>query len=427
MARVLFVVDTLPFPVRNGVTVPSANHLRALSQQHEVSLLWLKVPGTPSGDEEFIDINRQHVKHLWIQDLAAVSSFRAVTGEILCRKPAFAAARLDIEACASALRGYDCDILWGTPHRPGAYLSLIESVLPTKRRRCKIVAINDSWTGTLRSEGRNMLNKGLRPGIRGELAVKWCRSIVMGRLEAIELRQADAVLVQTPVDKQWVGRASGRELLERTVILPNGVNEEFFSVPLSRPRPRFGHVGPLWFWQNAQTIEPLVTTVWPQVRQACPEAVFSIVGHPGSASLMRQIRDSDGITYVPEVDCPANLYRNLSAIVIRKEQPCGLLNRALGAMAAGTVVLGPPATFNGITGFVDGRHGVVIRSPRRAGRPLAAMLSDEARRLTIARQARELVRRHFSWADRDKKLLGLVDCLLQRTGASGPTPGGIAP
>jgi len=62
--QILFVLDQLPYPPRNGVTVPTYNYLRGLAERHDVSLLFVR--RNPDEDLACLDENKALVANFWM-------------------------------------------------------------------------------------------------------------------------------------------------------------------------------------------------------------------------------------------------------------------------------------------------------------------------------------------------------------------------
>lgn len=403
MAKILFITDELPFPTRNGVTIPAFYFLSGLAGEHEVSLLFLQLPGQKV-EETAIKANRRFVKNLWVLNLRAMGRMKSVVDELSCRVPHFASASFNPAQCAQLLSGYDCDVLWATPIGPFARIPAIEYCLPAGRPRLRIAAINDPYTGTLRAFGGQILGKKWPLSTRVRSTVKWLRSWGMVVMERRILGRAHRILVQSMRDKEWINRISGGSLSEKVVILPNGVNSSLlkFVQSSSCGRPIFGHIGALSAPTHNRTVRWLLDDVFPNVRHLVPEARFAILGKAGSARIMERISKSksNGVEYTPQVKEMKDFYQTISVLLVRNYKCLGLINRTVEAMAAGVVVIGERGAFNGIDDFQDGVHGFIAESTRETVDCLVNVLSNKSVRESVSHAARNLIHSNFRWCDR---------------------------
>lgn len=410
MARILFITDELPFPPKNGVTIPAFHFLCGLAVEHEVSLLFLQSPWQKA-EELAIKANRRFVKNFWVLNLRAKGRMKSVVDEVFCRKPYFASSSFNSAQCAQLLSSYDCDVLWATPIGPFARIPAIEDCLPAGQHRLRIAAINDSYTGTLRAVGNQIGGRKWPLSTRFRSAIKWLRSWGMAVMEFRILGQAHRILVQSMRDKEWVNRISGGSLSGKVVILPNGVNSSLleFGQSSSCEKPIFGHIGALSAPTHSRTIRWLLDDVFPGVRHLVPEARFAILGKAGSARLMHRIRQIDGTEYIPEVKDMKDFYQTISVLLVRNYKCLGLINRTVEAMAAGVVVVGERGAFNGIEGFRHGVHGFVAESTRETVECLVKILSNESVRRSVSHEAFNLIQSNFQWTDRIDQANSLIE------------------
>ncbi len=407
MARILFLVDELPAPPRNGVTNTAYHHLAALRKEHDVSLLWLRPVGVARREEQ-LELNRALVENLWVLDLAAVPKGRAAWQEISGHAPYFAAAPFDTTHCCSCLANYDCDVLWAETIRPWSYVSAIERCLPVDRPRKKVAAISDSLTALLRSLGRHVLTRHWPLRTRATNAIQWVRSWHAARMESRILASADHILVQTPVDRSWIARISAGALAGRTHVVSNGVSPTLLAGSLPAEGVVFGHVGQLSSPLYVSTVAWILDDVLPAVQARCPRTEFSFLSASLPASILRRTINRPNVHYIPFLENIRDFYRQVPVLIVRSGKNFGLITRTLEAMAAGVVVIGDRGAFNGIPRFADGTHGFIAETRSEVVRILVRLFSGEISRSAVAAAARTMIVSDFQWAERFEKLRMLV-------------------
>lgn len=407
MARVLFVVDELPAPPRNGVTNTAYHHLQALQKEHEVSLFWIRPAGVPRREDQ-VKANRALVANLWILDLPVVSRSVAAWGEILGHAPYFTAAPIDAALCRSWFAGYDCEIIWAETIRPWSYVSALERCLPVSRSRKKVAAISDSLTAMLRSLGQHVFVRRFPMGARLTNALQWMRSWSAARMEARILGGADHILVQTSADRDWIGRISSGALLGRTHVISNGTNRALLAAPLPMNEAIFGHIGHLGAPLFAATVTSILDEILPAVQRRCPRAAFSFLSPVLPARFKRRLGNRPEVRHFTYLEDIRDFYQRVPVLIVRSGKEFGLITRTIEAMAAGVVVIGDRGAFNGITRFVDGVHGFVAESHAEVTRVLVKLFSGEISRSEIAAAARALIMTDFQWADRFETIQTLV-------------------
>ncbi|MDZ7696588.1 MAG: glycosyltransferase family 4 protein [Deltaproteobacteria bacterium] len=401
MAKILFITDELPFPPRNGVTIPAFYFLKGLAKRHQISLLFLRLPGNWV-DNSSIEANRQFVKNLFVLKMTPSGRVKGILKDFFCQTPYFARHTFDPRECTELLGGCDYDALWATPIGPFAQMLSIEICLSSmlKSTPLRIAAISDSYTCTLRSFRSRVLGVKWPLNERLKSGIKWIRSWSMAVMEARILMKADHIIVQSKVDKEWILRISKGSLSKKIIVLPNGVNSLLLGNRRSCEKPVLGHIGSLSNPLNSHTVKWIFEDILPDVRRLVPEIRFAILGNAGSPKIMRKIFESNASEYTNSVEAMKDFYRKISVLLIRNYRCFGLINRTVEAMAAGVVVIGERGAFNGIEGFRHGVHGFVAESTQETVECLVKVLSNESVRKAVSHEAQNLIQLTFRWADR---------------------------
>ena len=82
--KILFVLNQLPYPPRNGSTIPSYNYLTGLAKSNEVSLLFVSDLIHQSSLQD-LESNRQLVSGFWVTQARKKPTIRRVVNEIAGR------------------------------------------------------------------------------------------------------------------------------------------------------------------------------------------------------------------------------------------------------------------------------------------------------------------------------------------------------
>lgn len=383
MGRLLLATVHLPFPPRNGVTLPPAALARGLSARgHAVEVAWFQAPEVPV---EGLEETREAVEAVHAVPLATRSLPRRAVGQLLGRRPAFD--RWDL-AGGGRWPGRRPDLLWATPR------SCLGAALALRSREGwagtpLVAAVNDVWTGVVgRRRDRGGGGTGLHPGLR--------------RSEAALLGRADRVVVQSGYDERVAVERLGLDPA-RVARLPNGVPEALFDLPLDRPREAVGWVGDATNPHYRHTTERLLARVWPRVRADHPEARLYLAG-PGTGTLAGAGEDGvEARGFVPSLE---DVYRPLRVLVAPVFKGHGRINKVAEAMAAGVPVVGDATAFHGMDGFQAGVHGVVVPGWEGLAPAVGALLADPRRAKETARAARTLASASFRWSDRVDRVEG---------------------
>jgi glycosyltransferase involved in cell wall biosynthesis len=386
----LVVTDQLPFPARNGITLPFVQHLQRLSSQHEIDLLYLclqdQLPTTAQ-----LDANRAICRNVIVHAMGRRSKIRRALAELGGREMFqhgwFSTTPLSLASVPQAilvgpmsavarLRGIPCgDQLLGACH--GRSVALV----------------NDCTAAEYRHRGRG------EPMGRASIKamVDRLRAGGIGRIEATLLRPYSRVALQTPADRDLMCTLAAAWLRARISLLPNGVDRRLFAVePVQQPRVLF--VGEL-SGEYASTARWILDEAWPRVVEAHPSARLRIVGRGASAALRAAMARDASVEHLDFVDDLVTVYADAAIVVSPVWKGFGLINKSLEGMAAALPVVGGSAAFNGIDGFEAGRDGLTVER-RDAGafaRAISMLMSQPERARELGLRGRELVRRSFDW------------------------------
>jgi polysaccharide biosynthesis protein PslH len=237
----------------------------------------------------------------------------------------------------------------------------------------------------------------LRSVARGESGLArmraWNRSRAMGAVERRALPAVDAVLCVSEDDARALEPGA-----RRVLVVPNGVDEELFSVdPGLPPGERVLFFGRLDYAPNVHGLERMLTEVWPQVAVARPGAVLAIAGAGMSArleALARRTERVEVLGFVPDL-VPELARARVVAVPIW--QGGGTRLKVLEGLAAARPLVGTPLGVAGV-GFEAGRHGLVAGDPAGFASATAQLLEDAARSAELAARGRELASR-FRWPE----------------------------
>jgi glycosyltransferase involved in cell wall biosynthesis len=226
-------------------------------------------------------------------------------------------------------------------------------------------------------------------------------------------RQADVLLCVSDQDA-----AAFTDLANRTIVVPNGVDEELFEIDDELP----GHDQVLFFGlfdyePNVLGVARFLRNGWPVVRRARPDARLRLAGGGMPSWLDAEANAAEGVDVLGFVERLDLELAASDAVVVPIWHGGGTRLKVLEAMAAARPVASTPLGVSE-TGFEHGRHGLVAETPAAVARAVVALLEDrpaarklggEARRLAeryawqlVTRPAEEL---YAEWIERDQELM----------------------
>jgi glycosyltransferase involved in cell wall biosynthesis len=230
----------------------------------------------------------------------------------------------------------------------------------------------------------------------------------MASIEERAVRRAIATVCVTPQDAAHF-EAQGAQ---RTVIAPNGVDDELLSIQAPSWRAqRVLFFGQLEYRPNAEGLVRFIESGWAAVREACPEAELHVVGHGASSQVHVAARKAPGVRVVGFVEDLTTELEASRAVVAPIRFGGGTRLKVLEALAAGRPVVGTALAVERI-GFEHGRHGFVADTDESMGRALAQLLTDAELAATQGDAGRDLARSYL-WMNALAPVRDLYDQLLR--------------
>ncbi|MCK6527855.1 glycosyltransferase family 4 protein [Myxococcota bacterium] len=248
-----------------------------------------------------------------------------------------------------------------------------------------------------RARGRDTLGPW-----RGIYAVEAPR---IARYEDEVVRRADASMVVSPVDREWLRRRVPGARIE---VVGNGVDPDRFAYREGgRDRDRIVLVGHMRTAANQDMAIHFARDVLPRVQRLRPRARFHVVGaHPTPA--VRRLHDGATVFVTPGVPDVLPLLHASAVSVCPMRLGAGVQNKLLESMAAGTPVVSTSIGLEGIPAR-PGEEAVVADDAEAFAREVVALMDDEARATRLAREARRLVEEKLAWGTQLAALDGLLD------------------
>lgn len=392
----MLVTDQLPYPPRNGVTLPTFHYLEQLRATHRVRVCLLHAEEAPEALQGLADNEQrfgpiacvplrrrplpQRVLAEWALQEMVQHGWQAAT-------PAAAAAVAGLEPAAFAQ-------VLVSPISALAKWRAVQRTHPGLQPRTTVAAVSDCTTAEYHHRLRSAAPDAAS---RAKARLDAWRVPLIARVEARLLAGCARVLVQTEADLRAMRTLVGEATASRCVVAPNGVQPQLFDVqPALGERVLF--VAEL-SGEYAHVAEWLCTAVWPRVQAVRPGARLTIVGRGASPRLQACMAAAPGIEPIVFAPDLAPVYAEAGVVWSPVFKGFGLINKTLEAMASGLPVLGGHAAFNGLPGFADGVHGLALPQPDAqawAGATLR-LLAQPPLRAALGAAGRALVRGGFRW------------------------------
>jgi len=414
--KILFVVDELPFPPRNGVTIPIYHFIIGLRKYYEIALL-LIVKENDNIDDEILNNNRSIVDHFFVLKIRNACFLSALCREFFLISPSFSGLGGEFfKNDGFKITKFDPDIIFCSPIRAIANLKFIKNILIDRDRRV-VAAISDAYTATLRMHSKQIFGYCWPMTHRVKSVASWLRSFWMMFLERKILNEADVILVQTSMDREWICKISNSRFKDRTYILSNGVNKKLLETIKVEYRRSFGYIGSLKNPCHKININFLIKNILPKIQNKYYDAKFFVLGKSDCSGLSSLLKVNSGVVYKEYVHDMVEFYTSVPILFVRNFKNIGLINRTIESMAAGVVVIGEKGAFNGIEGFQDGVHGFIAQDEDQILKYLFLLFDNPKKWYEVSSNAKKLIKNDFQWEDRLGCLNDLL--MLKEKGASG--------
>lgn len=182
-------------------------------------------------------------------------------------------------------------------------------------------------------------------------------------------------------------------------VIPTGVDTQSIRpAPAPDGPPRLLFAGTLGYPPNAQGIGWFAEQVWPQVRQALPDARLDIAGRDPPASVIA-LGNREGITVVGPVPEMAPYFARARAVVVPILTGAGIRVKIVEAMANGRAVVSTSLGWEGLPYVEPGRHLLVADEPSEFAAATVRLLREPALRMQLATEARALAERRYDWRE----------------------------
>jgi glycosyltransferase involved in cell wall biosynthesis len=220
--------------------------------------------------------------------------------------------------------------------------------------------------------------------------------------ERLYLRRADQIWVCSERDARLVSRWVG---LQRVRIVPNGVDvNSIDGAQTNRDSRQLLFVGDFRYDPNEQGVLWFRHDVWPQVRDAVPDAELWIVGRDPTQRIAAMHQPDYGVHVVGEVPDVRPHLRRAAVSIVPLLVGGGTRLKVLEAMAAALPVVATAIGAEGIE-VMDGREALIRDTPSSFAMACMELLVAPARRDGLGRAGRRLVEDRYDWSVIRKKAI----------------------
>jgi polysaccharide biosynthesis protein PslH len=399
MEGLLFLAHRIPFPPNKGDKIRSFHLLRHLSARYEIHLgAFVDDPD----DWQYRDALKPYCASIRLLPLnprrAKLASLTGLlTGDALTlpyyRSRALKRWAAELAASGRVTRGL-------------AFSSAMAQFMPPglAHRVLDMVDVDsDKWTQYAPTQRWPLSWVYAREGRK---LAEWEAQVAQNFDATLLVSQAEAALLQqrAPQARHKIGA------------FENGVDADYFSPARDYPNPYPSDVqgivftGAMDYWPNIDAVTWFAERIFPAVRDAVPNAQFTIVGsRPGEAvgALARQ----PGVVVTGSVPDVRPYLAHAACAVAPLRIARGVQNKVLEAMAMARPVVATPQAAEGIRAEA-GRDYILAQGEADFAHAVVARLQSPA----SAAPARACILAHYDWA----RNLAAIDPLFERSPALPP-------
>jgi len=399
MREILLLTPQLPYPPQQGTSLRNLNILRALAQNHRVTLLSFAEPGSPPALDYLSSLCT-----VMPPVEAPARSGRDRLRQLLATNEPDVSLRLRSEpfttALSAALRRFAFDAVQIEGIELAHYSGIVRRDAPSARI---VLDCHNAETELQRRALRADVGKPRR------WPAALFSAVQVGRLERFEkwaTSAADAVITVSANDRDNLPQLDDAER-RAVVVIPNTIDVEEYAFPGNvEANERFDVVftGKMDYRPNIDGVLWFADEIWPRVLAHRPDATWAIVGQRPHPRLER-LREFPGVTLTGRVSQVQPYLAGCRVYVIPLRIGSGTRLKLIEAMAAGGAIV---STTVGAEGFpvAQGENILLADEPAAFAAAILSLLDDSRKRVAMGQAARAFAS-HYDW----RTIVPLLDSL----------------
>ena len=202
-----------------------------------------------------------------------------------------------------------------------------------------------------------------------------------------------ANIVMSTLDAE---RLSDRAPGSKTVVVPNGVDTDYFSYKAGTGVPgRVAFVGPTYLFANRDAADHLVNEIWPIVRAKRPSATLQLIGRAPDPAPTDYTR-APGVTVLGHVSDIRPPLQESSCSVVPIRVGGGTRIKILESWAMGKPVVSTSVGCEGLEAS-DGENIFIRDTPREFADAVLRVLGDAQLQRRLGANGRKTAEQTYSW------------------------------
>jgi glycosyltransferase involved in cell wall biosynthesis len=387
--RILYVLSEPCYPAVNGARIPPYHSVRLMSRDNELMLASLVSPECEPYDLKPLEELCEKVVTVKFPRIHPA----LVACKALLRREIYYMERFRSEEFRAQLMEMIAEFKPDVVH--------FDFIVTTQYIDCvppgigTVASINDSFTFSMENTFKQKRENSLFMKLYRHLQYYQVRYF-----EKTFYPKFDIVHTMTENDAGFL-RCLNPNI--RTEAIPNGTSvEELGRIDHKLPPDHVIFVGRLSRDINLQPLTDFLNIAWSKIRRVKPQAVFHIVGRKmaGMEPVIKIAEQLGGVQFEGFIENLADVYSKAGIAIVPINKNCGIVNKAIEAMAAGLCVVGFHKTFEGIPEAKNGENSLAVESFEEMGDIILDMMDNEEKQRAIQKSARETAMQCFGWESR---------------------------
>jgi polysaccharide biosynthesis protein PslH len=382
--RLLVISTWFPYPPDNGSKNRAHYLVRALAENHEVTLAAFRPPDTPDVDPP------ANVKVIPVTD----DPFRYVNHPqwIKYASPiplAFWPSRPMQHALNEAGRATAWDAVVAIQTPVAQYAARLAGIP-------RVIDIDTSFSYQLQERHD-----------RRTTARTWFSWQKTHQYETRMFRRFRAGSVVSSEEASFV-RSMVKNTDCRVEVVSNGVDCQFHQLNLNPVRPNtLIYNGALTYSANYDAMHFFLSQIYPRLRQQCPALSLTITGSTEGVNLGGLLLD-ESVHFSGYVQDIRQVVSSSAVCIVPIRQGSGTRLKILEAMALGVPVVASRKGAEGLD-VAGGEHVLLADDPSEFAAKVMSVLQDPALRERLRGQARHLVEQRYDWSMIGQQFVDLVE------------------
>ncbi|BDD87615.1 glycosyltransferase family 4 protein [Desulfofustis limnaeus] len=387
--NVLFLSQIVPYPPHGGVLQRGYNLIKEIARYNDIYLLAFVHPEMLA-TEERISNSMEELKKICTD----VSFFPLWPKKSLLHKWTAYALGLIYQKPFSTLA-----------HRSTAFKQKIEEILSSKRvdivhfdtiGLAPYLPLVQGLPTTLTHHNIESSLMARRAKVEENILKRWYIELQARRLRLYEKQMSGCFDINIMMSERDAAELLSIEPLCSTVIVPNGVDLEYFTMCKDIQENIIIYTGGMNMFANKDAVLHFITDIWPIVKHKVPNARFVVIGQDPPSELLSQSRLDPSIQVLGYVDDIRPYVAKAAVYVVPIRVGGGTRLKVLDALAQGKAIVSTSIGCEGI-GVTDGHDILIEDDDKEFALRVIDLLGDQALRNQLGLRARHLAESRYGW------------------------------